>query len=77
MLNIVLVFNEGERRRLRVFELLRMKCGHNLMQMIQSVGKKLVTVAVGQSTHTADRGGRKEWLGLDNDNKSTHQSGAL
>jgi len=74
--DIVPVFNEGERGRVRVFELLGLKCGHNLMQMIQSVDKKLVTAPVCQSTQTASRQ-RQKRVARTPDKDSTDQSGAL
>ena len=77
MFDIVPVFNEGERGRVRVFELLGLKCGHNLMQMIQSVDKKLVTAPVCPSTQTANRQRQKKRVAMTPDKDSTDQSGAL
>ena len=73
----VSVFNEGERGRLRVFELLGLKCGHKLMHMIQSVDKKRVTAAIGQSTQTARKQRQKKRVASAPEKDSTYQSGAF
>ena len=73
----VSVFTEGERGRLRVFERLELKCGHNLMQMIQSVDKKRVTAAIGQSTQTAKTQRHQKRVARAPEKDSKYQSGAF
>ena len=69
----VSVFNEGERSRLKVFQLLGLKCGNNMVEMMQSVDRKRVTSAISQSTKTAKQQRRKKRVSKAPEKDSTYQ----
>lgn len=73
----VLVYNEGERGRLGVFELLRLKCGHNMIEMIQAIDRKRITSAIGQSTKSAKQLRKTKGLSKAPVKDSTYQAGAF
>ena len=68
---------EGERSRLKVFQLLGLECGNNMVEMMQSVDRKRVTSAISQSTKTAKQQTRKKRVSKAPEKDSTYQIGAF
>lgn len=73
----VTVFNEGEGARVNVFELLGLKCGKYMLEMMQALDTKRVASATSQATKTSKVQRKQRRMSKTQEKDSVYQTGGF
>ncbi|KAI0229008.1 hypothetical protein LSAT2_020553 [Lamellibrachia satsuma] len=73
----LLVFNEGEGARVNVFELLCLKCGKYMLEMMQALDTKRVASATSQATKTSKVQRKQRRMSKTQEKDSVYQTGGF
>ncbi|KAI0231483.1 hypothetical protein LSAT2_018181 [Lamellibrachia satsuma] len=71
------VFNEGEGTRVKVFELLDLKCGQHMLEMMQALDTKRVASATSQATKTSKLQRKQRRMPKTQEKDSVYQTGGF